>query len=100
MFLRWKYADRMVLLMWVWNERVLSRTTPRLFTWGEGETEELSMERVRLGCFDNEDFEPMRSTSVLSLFNLRKLEVSQDLISCRQVQREVGGKVEDGLEER
>ena len=100
MFLRWKYADRMVLLMWVWNERVLSRTTPRLFTWGEGETEELSMEMVRLDCLDSDDFEPMRSTSVLLLFNLRKFEVSHDLISCRQVQREVGGKVEDGLEDK
>ena len=33
----------MVLLMWV---RVLSRMTPRLFTWGEGDTGALSMEVI------------------------------------------------------
>lgn len=32
MLRRWKYADRVTLLMWVWNDRVPSRTTPRLLT--------------------------------------------------------------------
>jgi len=45
------------------------------------------------------DLEPMRTTSVLLLFNLRKFEVNQSLISCKQAQREGGGKVEEGLEE-
>ena len=27
-----KYADRVMLLMWDWNDRVLSRMTPRLLT--------------------------------------------------------------------
>ena len=45
------------------------------------------------------DLEPMSTTSVLSLFSLRKFEVNHDLISCKQAQREGGGKVEEGLEE-
>ena len=67
---------------------MLSRTTPRLLTWGEGETEVLSMVREKLGCFVSVDLEPMRTTSVLSLLSLRKFAVNQDFISCRQVQRE------------
>ena len=52
----------MELLIWVLNDRVLSRTTPRLLTWGEGETEELSMERGETGLLGecgfgaNEDY--------------------------------------------
>ena len=53
------------------------------------------MERVKLGCLESVDLEPMRTTSVLSLLSLRKFEVNQDLISCKQVQREVGGRVEE-----
>lgn len=41
----------------------------------------------------------MRTTSVLSLLSLRKLEVNQDLILCKQAQREEGRKAEEGLEE-
>ena len=57
------------------------------------------MVRVKLGCWVSVNLEPMRTTSVLSLLSLRKFEVNQNLISCKQVLREEGGKVEDGLEE-
>ena len=57
------------------------------------------MVRVKLGWLESENLEPMRTASVLSLLSLRKFEVNQDLISCRQEQREGGGKVEEGLEE-
>ena len=57
------------------------------------------MVRVKLGCLVSVDLEPMRTTSVLSLLSLRKFEVNQDLISCKQVQREEGGNVEEGMEE-
>ena len=43
---------------------------------------------------------PIRRTSVLSLLSLRKLQENQDLISCRQSEREVGGRMEVGLVER
>ena len=89
-----------MLLMWVWNESVLSRTTPKLLTCREGQTEELSMGMVKLGVLVRVDLEPMRRTSVLSLLSFRKLEENQILISCKQSQREEDGKVEVGLEER
>ena len=57
------------------------------------------MERVRLGCLVSVDFEPMRAISVLLLLSLRKWEENQDLISCRQAQREGGGRADEGLEE-
>lgn len=57
------------------------------------------MVRVKLGCLLSVDLEAMRTTSVLSLLSLRKLEVNQDLMPCKQAQREEGGKVEEGLEE-
>ena len=43
------------------------------------------------------DLVPMRRTSVLLMLSLRKLQVNQDFISCRQSEREVGGRVEVGL---
>ena len=49
---------------------------------------------------DKVDFVPMRRTSVLLLFNLRKFWVNQILISVMQSVREVGGKVDEGLVER
>ena len=49
---------------------------------------------------DSVDLVPTRRISVLSLFNLRKLEVNQDLISVKQVMREEGGSAEFGLLER
>ena len=37
------------------------------------------------------DFVPMRRTSVLLLLSLRTLEENQDLMSCKQSDREDGG---------
>ena len=74
--------------------------TPRLLTLGEGETEELSIEREKLSALDNVDLVPMRRISVLSLFNFKKFEVNQDFISDRQLVREEGGSVEFGLVDR
>jgi len=59
---------------------VPSRMTPRLLTWGEGETEELSIVREKVSVLDKVDLLPMRRISVLSLFNLRKLFVNQDFL--------------------
>ena len=86
-----------MLLMWDWKDRVLSRMTPRLLTRGEGETEELSMLREKLLILDKVDLVPMRRSSVLLLFNLRKLWVNQVFISVMQSVREVGGRVDEGL---
>ena len=44
MLRRWKYADRVTLLMWASKVKVPSRMTPRLLTWGDGRTVELSMD--------------------------------------------------------
>ncbi len=76
---------------------MLSRMTPRLLTWGEGETEELSIVREKLLVLDRVDLVPMRRTSVLLLFNLRKFRVNQVFISVMQSVREVGGRVDEGL---
>ena len=48
---------------------MLSRMTTRLLTWGDGETEELSMVSGKLSVLDRVDFVPIRRTSVLLLFN-------------------------------
>lgn len=56
------------------------------------------MGKEKLATFD--DFVPMRSTSVLSLFNLRKLDENQALISAKQVGTEEGGSQELGELER
>lgn len=58
-----------MLLMWDWKDSVLSRITPRLLTWGEGETVELSMVIEKLLVLDKVDLLPMRRTSVLLLFS-------------------------------
>lgn len=55
------------------------------------------MVRVRLGCLLSMDFEEMRTTSGPSLLSLRKLEVNQDLIPCKQAQREDGGEGGGGI---
>ena len=65
-----------MLLMWDWKDSVLSRMTPRLLTWGEGETVELSMVIEKLLVLDKVDLGPMRRTSVLLLFSLRKFFVN------------------------
>ena len=54
-------------------DSVVSRMTPRLLTLEEGETLELSMVIEKQFVFDKVDFVPMSRTSVLLLFNLRKL---------------------------
>ena len=46
------------------------------------------------------DLMPIRRTSVSSLLSLRKLQENQDLISCRQSEREVGGRMKLGLLDR
>ena len=58
---------------------------------------ELSMLIEKLFVFDKVDFVPMSRTSVLLLFNLRKLRVNQFFISEMQLVREVGGRVDEGL---
>lgn len=58
------------------------------------------MVRRKLLALDRVDLVPTRRSSVLSLFNLRKFAVSQDLISERQRVREEGGRVELGLVDR
>ena len=63
---------------------MLSRMTPKLFTWGEGETEELSLVREKVLTLASVDLVPRRSISVLLQFNLRKFEVNQVFISERQ----------------
>lgn len=84
--------------------RVPSRTTPRLLTCGEGETDELPMVSVKLLVFERVDLNPMRRTSVLSLLSFRKLGVNHDFTSCRQAQREAKGEEiddeKDGTEHR
>ena len=67
--------------------------TPRLLTWGEGETDELSMEMDKLFILERLDLVPIRSISVFSQLSLRKFWENQDLISWRQSEMEVGGRV-------
>lgn len=76
---------------------MLSRVTPRLFTWGEGEMEEPSMVSEKLLAFDSVFLVPMRRTSVLLLFSLRKFCVNQIFISEMQSVREVGGIDDEGF---
>ena len=58
------------------------------------------MRREKLSTLDSVDWVPIRRISVLSLFNFRRFEVNQDLISNKQAVREEGGSVEFGLLER
>ena len=57
------------------------------------------MGTLKLGVLVRVDLEPMRRASVLSLWSFTKLEENQVLISCKQSQKEEGGKVEVGLVE-
>lgn len=50
-----------MLLMWLWNDRALSRMKPILLTGGEGETEELLMEIQKLSALNMVDLLPMFS---------------------------------------
>ena len=97
MLRRWKYADRVTLLMWALKLKLPSRMTPRLFTWGDGGTVELSMDMEKGLSYPRVDLVPMRRTLVLPLFSLRKLSENHDLISSRQLHRAVGGRVEVSL---
>ena len=72
---------------------MLSRMTPRLLTWGEGEIDEMSMQMEKLFILERVDLVPIRKISVLSQFSLRKFWENRDLISWRQSDREVGGRV-------
>ena len=65
--------------------------TPRLLTWVEGETDELSMAMEKSFILERLDLVLIRRISVLSQLSLRKSLENQDLISWRQSEREVGG---------
>jgi hypothetical protein len=56
--------------------------------------------REKTLVLDKVDLVPMRRTSVLALFNLRKFCVNQMFISEIQSVREEGGRVDEGLDER
>ena len=71
--------------------------TPRLLTWVEGETDELSMAMEKSFILERLDLVLIRRISVLSQLSLRKFWKNQDLISWRQLEREVGGRVVVGL---
>ena len=90
----------MVMLIWDLKESEPSRMTPRLFTWGEGETMELSNEREKLSALSRVDLVPTKRISVLLLLSLRKFEVNQVCSSERQSVRDEGGRMELGLVER
>ena len=67
--------------------------TPRLLTWGEEETDELSIEMEKSFILERVDLVPITRISVLSQLSLRKFWENQDLISWRQSEMEVGGRV-------
>ena len=68
---------------------MLSRMTPRLWTWEEKGTGTPStvMGAAGVCC----DLEPMSRASVLLPFSFRKFLLIQLRMSLRQVMREVGG---------
>ncbi len=88
MFRKWKYTDRVILFTCFSKDKVLLRTTPRRLTWVDEEIIELSTESEKLLDFDKLDLVPIRRTSVLSVFSLRKLGETQDVISSKQPKRE------------
>ncbi len=88
MFRKWKYTDRVILFTCFSKDKVLSRTTPRVLNWVDGEILELSIESEKLLDFDKLDLVPTRRPSVLSVFSLRKLRENLDLISSKQPKRE------------
>lgn len=85
--------------MWPSKVKLPSRMTPRLITWGDGGTVELSMDMEKRLCFARVDLVPRRRTLVLSLLGLRKLSKNHNLISSRQLDRAVRSRVEVGLVE-
>ncbi len=88
MFRKWKYTDRVILFTCFSKDKVLLRTTPRRLTWVDEEIIELSTESEKLLDFDKLDLVPIRRTSVLSVFSLRKLGETQDVIFSKQPKRE------------
>ena len=58
------------------------------------------MEMEKSFILERVELVPMRRSSVLSLFSLRKFWVNHVLISCRQLEREVGGRDMVGLVDR
>lgn len=61
---------------------------------------ELLMDMEKVLSIAKVDLVPMRMTSVLSLLSLKKLSENHDLVSSKQLDRAVGGRVEVGLVER
>ena len=61
---------------------------------------ELLMDMEKVLSVAKVDLVPMRRTSVFSQLSLRKFSESHDLISSKQSDRAVGGRVEVGLVER
>ena len=61
---------------------MLSRMTPRLLTWGEGETEELSIVREKLSVLDKIDLVPMSGRkSVITNLSTYSPAISNSTIS-------------------
>lgn len=80
------------------KDSVPSRMTPRPLIWVEGYTAELSMVREKLLVLDKLDLAPMKTASVLLLFDLRTFKVNQVFISETQLAR--GQGVDKGLVKR
>ncbi len=91
MFLRWKKADLVTELMWVWKERVESRMTPRLRTSGDGGMEQPSMWRRKSPIFWSSALGAITMSSVFLELSLSRLGVSHSFISWRQLTMDRGG---------
>ena len=91
MLRRWKKEVLTTELMCALNERVESKRTPRFRTRGEGDRVTLSMEREKGEVLERVDLDPVRISSVLSLFNMRKLCFIHVLISVMQFSSWVRG---------
>lgn len=72
---------------------MLSRMTPRLLIWGEGD---ISMVRENALVLDEVDSVPLKRSLVLLLFNLRRFKMNQTFSSEIQSVREVGRRVDKG----
>lgn len=92
-------AYHVMLLMWASTYKVPSRTS-RISMLGDGVHVEPSVVRVGLTALARVDLEPTRRTSVTVKFENVEREPVLFLILSRQTKREVGGRVEVGLEDR
>ena len=63
--------------------------TPRLLTWGEGETVVLSMVREKLSVLDNVDLVPMRRTSVYLYIMRLEREREREREIYRDIYRDI-----------